>query len=114
MASFKKENPSKLYILKERLTRGILREIDNCHLNGPSVEEGAPHIVNISFDDIKGEVLVHALEKHRIFVSTGSACSSRKTRISHVLHAMGPVSYTHLDVYKRQPFDRGAAGRGIS
>ncbi|MGI6114307.1 MAG: cysteine desulfurase family protein, partial [Mahellales bacterium] len=89
MASFKKENPRKLYILKERLARGILREIDNCHLNGPPLEEGAPHIVNISFDDIKGEVLVHALEKHGIFVSTGAACSSRRTRISHVLHAMG-------------------------
>ncbi|HHU62985.1 MAG TPA: cysteine desulfurase [Clostridiales bacterium] len=91
MALLKEKHPNKLYMLKERLTKGILDTIDDCRLNGPSVKEGAPHIVNISFNDIRGEVLVHALEKYGVFVSTGAACSSRRARISHVLRAIGLI-----------------------
>lgn len=73
--------------LKERLKNGILSEIPNTVLNGP--EDGAPHILNISFLGTKAEVLLHALEMHGIYVSTGSACSSHKNAKSHVLLAMG-------------------------
>ena len=60
---------------------------DAC-VNGPSPEEGAPHILNMSFG-VKGEVLLHALEGEGISVSTGSACSSRKRGRSETLTAMG-------------------------
>lgn len=36
-----------------------------------------------------GEVVVHALEEEGVYVSTVSACSSRKNKLSHVLKAMG-------------------------
>lgn len=34
-----------------------------------------PHIVNISLKEIKSEVMLHALEKNDIFISTQTACS---------------------------------------
>ncbi|SHE84137.1 cysteine desulfurase [Thermoanaerobacter uzonensis DSM 18761] len=83
------ENASKLMTLKKRLYEGIFSEIKDVHLNGPKIEEGAPHILNISFAGIRGEVLLHALEEKGIYVSTGSACSSKKKGQSHVLKAIG-------------------------
>ncbi|MDN5331535.1 MAG: cysteine desulfurase [Tepidanaerobacteraceae bacterium] len=77
----------KMRELKERLKTGILSEIPDTVLNGP--DDGAPHILNISFLGTKAEVLLHALESHGIYVSTGSACSSHKSVKSHVLAAMG-------------------------
>lgn len=72
--------------LKQRLMRGILDNIPDTVLNGPA--SGAPHILNISFLGTRGEILLHALEAKNIYVSTGSACSSRKSAKSHVLKAM--------------------------
>ncbi len=51
-------------------------------------EEYAPHILCFSLKGIRGEVLVHALEEKQIFISTTSACSSRKHLASSTLHAM--------------------------
>lgn len=51
--------------------------------------EGAPHIINVSFPRMRGEVLLHVLEGHEIYVSTGSACSSKNKTYSHVLEAIG-------------------------
>lgn len=51
-------------------------------------EAYAPHILCFSLKGIRGEVLVHALEEKQIFISTTSACSSRKHLASSTLHAM--------------------------
>ncbi|EMF0277103.1 cysteine desulfurase [Enterococcus hirae] len=51
-------------------------------------EDYAPHILCFSLKGIRGEVLVHALEEKQIFISTTSACSSRKHLASSTLHAM--------------------------
>ena len=58
-------------------------------LNGPAPESGAPHILNLSFLGVRGEVLLHALEEKRIYVSTGSACSAHKKGKNRILNAMG-------------------------
>lgn len=47
-----------------------------------------PHIILIRFKGVRGEVLLHALEKYKIYISTGSACSSKK-KTNRVLDAMG-------------------------
>lgn len=73
--------------LKIRLKDAILSQIDGTVLNGP--EDGAPHILNLSFLGVKAEVLLHSLEMHGVYVSTASACVSRKGKRSHVLIAMG-------------------------
>ena len=58
-------------------------------INGPSIEEGAGHILNVSFLGIRGEVLLNALSQREIYVSTGSACSAHKRGKNRVLTAMG-------------------------
>ncbi|OZM56055.1 cysteine desulfurase NifS [Lottiidibacillus patelloidae] len=65
-----------------------LAEVDGVELNTP-MEQSAPHIINISILGIKPEVFIHALEKHDIYVSTKSACSSKQSEVSHVLLATG-------------------------
>ncbi len=79
----------KMTFLKARLKEGILSEIKDTMINGCQDDRGAPHILNISFLGIKAEVLLHMLEQDDIYVSTGSACSSKKSSHSHVLKAMG-------------------------
>lgn len=56
-------------------------------INVISPENGVCHILNVSFHNVRGEVLLHALEEKHIYVSTGSACSSKKSS-SHVLTAL--------------------------
>ena len=58
-------------------------------INGPVPEDAAPHIVNLSFPGVRGEVMLHALEGEGVYASTGSACSSKKLKVSSVLTAMG-------------------------
>lgn len=54
-----------------------------------SPEQRAPHILCFGVKGIKGEVTVHALEKRGVYVSTTSACSSKKKVESSTLLAMG-------------------------
>lgn len=58
-------------------------------VNGPQAREGAPHIVSVSFSGIRSEVLLHALESQKIYVSSGSACASNKPGISATLKSIG-------------------------
>lgn len=58
-------------------------------LNGPAIDAGAPHILNLSFLGVRGEVLMHALERYGVLVSTGSACSSKKIGKNRILNAAG-------------------------
>ncbi|EKY4025520.1 cysteine desulfurase [Listeria innocua] len=48
----------------------------------------APHIVCFSAKGHRGEILVHALEKEDIYISTTSACSSKQKLASSTLKAM--------------------------
>ena len=51
--------------------------------------ESAPQIVSASFQGVRSEVLLHALEDKGIYVSSGSACSSNHPAISGTLKAIG-------------------------
>ena len=70
----------------KQIIRGALAEIpcwkENC------TENVSPAIMSLAFADIKGEVLVHMLEKYDIIVGTGSACSS-KNKQSRLAKAIG-------------------------
>jgi cysteine desulfurase len=77
-----------LTILRDRFLERVRNEIPNVKINSSEGPDGAPHILNISFIGIRGEVLLHSLEQDEIYVSTGSACSSKKSSQSHVLKAM--------------------------
>ncbi|MDR7077784.1 cysteine desulfurase [Neobacillus niacini] len=68
--------------------RTELEKMDGLTINTP-LEHSAPHILNFSIKGIKSEVLIHALEQKGIFLSTTSACSSKKQLPSQTLLAMG-------------------------
>lgn len=82
------EKVDRLYALKERFTEGI-KELEGVSLNGPAGRDGAPHIVSVSFQGVRSEVLLHALEEKGIYVSAGSACSSNKPAVSQTLKSIG-------------------------
>lgn len=48
----------------------------------------APYIISLSVQNVRAEVLLHALEEKGIFVSAGSACSSNRTNVSRTLTAI--------------------------
>lgn len=73
--------------LRMRMMEELLQSIENIKINGQESNSG--NVLNVSFAGIKAEILLHALEKHEIYVSTGSACSSHKPELSYVLSAMG-------------------------
>ena len=92
------ENMKKLHsFLREQL-----REIEGITIHSPE-NRSAPHIVNFSVENIRGEILVHALEEHDIYVSTTSACSSKKNIPSRTLLGMG-VKEEFLDTSVRVSF----------
>jgi cysteine desulfurase len=75
---------------KERMLRRLMTQLTDFRLNGVvTATASAPYILNLSFPDVKAEVLVHALEEKDCYVSSKSACSSRDERPSRVLKAMG-------------------------
>ena len=74
--------------VKKRLYANLSR-IRDVRLNGPDTESGAPHILNVSFMGVRGEVLLNALSEKGICVSTGSACAAQKRGKNRVLNACG-------------------------
>ncbi len=84
--------------LKDYFVRQI-SAFNGVQINGKS--SGA--IVSVAFEGVKAEVLLHALERHGVMVSSGSACASNKPGLSHVLLAMG-VSRQRIDSTLRFSF----------
>lgn len=80
-------NIEKIRDNKDYLYMRISQKIDGIRLNSDLLR-GVCHVLNVSFDQVKGEVLLHYLDDEGISVSTGSACSAKK-KGSHVLNAIG-------------------------
>lgn len=78
---------AKMSYLKSRLKEKLCENIENVVVNSP--ENSVCSILNVSFPGVKSEVLLHILESKGIYVSTGSACNSRKRKLSYVLTEMG-------------------------
>jgi cysteine desulfurase len=83
------DNVQYLYKLKKYLAEKLVDEIPEVFINGMNVDKGAPNILSIRFNNIRGEVLLHSLEEKQIYVSTGSACSSNKPSKSGPLQSIG-------------------------
>ncbi len=83
----------KLYSLKEYFIKG-LKKLEGIQINGvPAEADGvrktAPHVVSVSIQGVRSEVVLHALEDKGIYVSAGSACASNKPQTSATLKAIG-------------------------
>ena len=83
-----KESIAHVREVKQTLLEGILA-LPDTQLNGDSLEEASPYVLNVTFKGLRSEVLLHALESKGIVVSAGSACDSKKKVGSPVLTAMG-------------------------
>ncbi|EOS48392.1 hypothetical protein C809_02071 [Lachnospiraceae bacterium MD335] len=86
---------NQLYRIRERFIQGVSR-IEGIKINGCQGAESAPHIVSVSIQGVRSEVMLHALEDKGIYVSAGSACSSNKPAISATLKAIG-IEKQYLD-----------------
>ena len=77
--------------LKNLLRNELLSRIPEARVNGPEEdpETCAPHILNIALMPVRSQTMLFALEGDGVYVSAGSACASRKQKISPVLKAMG-------------------------
>lgn len=99
---------SHLYELKECFVENVLKvedvtvnaidldgiigddgEIKDYEAFKANIRNTAPHIVSVSFKNIRSEVLLHALEDKGVYVSSGSACSSNHPSLSGTLQAIG-------------------------
>lgn len=76
---------------KKRLREELLHRIADARINGPEEDPAscAPHILNVALMPVRSQTMLFALEGDGVFVSAGSACASRKQKISPVLKAMG-------------------------
>lgn len=79
-----------LFELKRAFIEGV-NQVEGAAVNclGSTLKETAPHIVSVSFEGIRSEVLLHALEDKGIYVSSGSACASNHPQLSGTLKAIG-------------------------
>lgn len=82
-----KSRVEKMSAARDHLLQGIKDGIPDILINSP--DDACPSVLNISFLGTRGEVILHMLEDAKIYVSTGSACSSNKKGQSHVLTELG-------------------------
>ena len=73
--------------MRDRLQKGLL-ELDDSFLNGHP-EKRLPHNTHVRYSYIEGEALLLNLDMMGIAAATGSACSSKSLKASHVLLAIG-------------------------
>lgn len=89
------ENAEHMYALRAHAL-DKLAHIPGVSINGaaiaptePDCAQAAPHIVSVSVEGVRAEVLLHTLEDKGIYISSGSACSSNKPSVSHTLKGIG-------------------------
>jgi cysteine desulfurase len=82
-----KKHVVEMTILRDKMINELMN-IPGIKLNGPR-ENRLCNNINISFEKVDGEVVGGYLENEGILTSTGSACMSHSTGISHVLKAIG-------------------------
>lgn len=82
------KNAAHMKSLRDYLTSRIVGEISHVSVNG-NVESKTPNNAHFTFLGVNGEDLIIKLDEHGIAASTGSACSVKTQKASHVLMAMG-------------------------
>ncbi len=82
------ENAKKMKLLRDKFINGVQNKIDYVYLNGHPTQR-LPNNVNFSFEFIEGESITLLLNQFGIYVTSGSACTSKALKLSHVLEAIG-------------------------
>lgn len=91
VAAYPRDAAERMAALKHRLWEGLLAAVPTVCINGPALDDAAaaPHILNVTLAPVRSQTMLFALEGDGVYVSAGSACSSRKQKVSGVLTAMG-------------------------
>ncbi len=89
--TYPKDGPARMMELKRHLWQKLQEAVPAAVLNGPALDDAAcaPHILNVSLPPVRSQTMLFALEGDGVYVSAGSACASRKQKVSGVLTAMG-------------------------
>ena len=74
--------------MRDYLAEKIQAEIPDVIING-SMEDRHPGNLNVTFKYIEGESILLMMDSKRVCLSTGSACSSKSLKPSHVIAALG-------------------------
>ena len=77
-----------LTALRDRLQKGLVEKIDHVVINGHPTKR-LPQNLNMSMWYVEGESMLLFLNMQGISVSSGSACTSRSLKSSHVLTCIG-------------------------
>ena len=86
------ENKQHLYNMEARLIHRIDEAGIEYIRNG--AKKHVPGNISLSFKGKEGEMILHRMDLKGICISTGSACDSKNTEISHVIKAIGiPEEY---------------------
>ncbi len=80
----RKKEYARVKSLRDKLEKGIFKSVPNVILNG-HLAKRLPNILNVSVLGIEGEAMLLYLDQKGIYVSTGSACSARALKPSHVI-----------------------------
>jgi cysteine desulfurase len=80
--------------LRDYIIERVIKEIPLSRLNGLRIDR-IPNNAHFTFFGVNGEDLIIKLDENGIAASTGSACSAKKQKQSHVLKAMG-FSYEEI------------------
>jgi len=89
--SYPSDGVQRMMELKRRLYEGLTEAVPGAVLNGPALDDPAcsPHVLNMSLPPVRSQTMLFALEGDGVYVSAGSACSSKKQKVSGILTAMG-------------------------
>ncbi|MCI9063560.1 MAG: cysteine desulfurase NifS [Clostridia bacterium] len=82
------EHINNLRQLRDYYVKQVEEKISDIKING-SIGQRLPGNSNISFKGVDAEALLLELDKRGICASSGSACTSGDTQVSHVLSAIG-------------------------
>lgn len=82
------QESARLPKLRDMLIKGVLEKIPYSFLNGHPTKR-LPNNANLRFSFIEGESLILSLDMEGVYVSSGSACTSKTLEPSHVLLSIG-------------------------
>ena len=83
----KEQNYKKTIKLRDKLISELPKKIEHAYLNGHP-EKRLPNSVNFSIEFIEGEGMLLFLDEKGVYVTSGSACTSKALKMSHVLSAL--------------------------
>ncbi|MCM1988139.1 cysteine desulfurase family protein [Oceanirhabdus seepicola] len=82
------ENKRKVTGLKKYCIDQLTTRISGIRINSEICESISPYVLNVSIDGTPSEVMVRVMSDKGVYISKGSACSSKTESASHVLEAM--------------------------